>query len=107
MPPLRLSKNLRWRKKCLSPFFVVVLLLAGPEARDGEFWRFDRLDRLGDHPTRAVGHPQLVDAVFGKAVLFDGLGDALFVDTHPLAGAEKFTWEVLFRPDAGGAAEQR
>jgi hypothetical protein len=33
--------------------------------------------------------------------------DALFLDVHPLADAETFTWEVIFRPDAGGAAEQR
>ena len=28
------------------------------------------------------------------------------VDVHPLAGAETFTWEAIFRPD-GGRAEQR
>jgi hypothetical protein len=33
--------------------------------------------------------------------------DALFLNVHPLAGAETFTWEVIFRPDVGGAAEQR
>jgi len=26
---------------------------------------------------------------------------------HPQAGAETFTWEVAFRPDSGGAREQR
>lgn len=26
---------------------------------------------------------------------------------HPLAGAQAFTWEVIFRADLGGAAEQR
>jgi hypothetical protein len=40
-------------------------------------------------------------------VEFNGVDDALFVDVHPLAGAETFTWEVLFRPDLGGAPEQR
>jgi len=34
-----------------------------------------------------------------------GVDDALFVDVHPLAGAETFTWEILFRPDSGGAPE--
>jgi hypothetical protein len=32
--------------------------------------------------------------------------DALFIDNHPLAGAETFTWEAIFRPD-GGQTEQR
>jgi Concanavalin A-like lectin/glucanases superfamily/Planctomycete cytochrome C len=79
----------------------------GTKLRAGEFWRFDRLDRLGPHASRIVGQPRLIEAPFGKAVEFDGKGDALLVETHPLAGADKFTWEVLFRPDAGGAAEQR
>ena len=35
------------------------------------------------------------------------LDDAIFVDEHPLAGAQTFTWEAIFRPDSGGAAEQR
>ena len=43
----------------------------------------------------------------GKAVEFDGVDDALFVNVHPLAGAETFTWEVIFRPYKGGKAEQR
>lgn len=91
-----------------------ILLLAniaapqdGPKTPADELWLFDRLDRLGNHSTRVVGHPRVIDASFGKAVLFDGIGDALFVEAHPLAGAKQFTWEVLFRPDAGGAAEQR
>jgi hypothetical protein len=40
-------------------------------------------------------------------VAFGGVEDALFLNVHPLAGAETFTWEVIFRPDVGGAAEQR
>jgi hypothetical protein len=33
--------------------------------------------------------------------------DALLLEVHPLAGAETFTWEVIFRADLGGGAEQR
>jgi hypothetical protein len=43
----------------------------------------------------------------GKAVEFGGVDDALFLNVHPLAGVDAFTWEVIFRPDVGGAAEQR
>jgi Concanavalin A-like lectin/glucanases superfamily len=71
-----------------------------------ESWAFDRLDRLGEHPTTIVGNPRVVETPVGKAIEFDGVDDALFVDAHPLAGAETFTWEAIFRPD-GGAAEQR
>lgn len=72
-----------------------------------ETWTFDNLDRLGDHKTQVLGDPQLIDTPLGKAVEFDGQGDALFVETHPLAGTEAFTWEVIFRPDSDGPHEQR
>lgn len=87
---------------------VAILLLAIFTAQPlNELWTFDRLDQLGGHPTTVLGHPQVIDMPLGKAVQFNGIDDALFVGVHPLAGAKTFTWEVLFRPDPGGAAEQR
>jgi hypothetical protein len=71
-----------------------------------ELWTFDRLERIGGHATTVQGNPRVIDAPVGKAVEFDGIDDALFVDVHPLAGAETFTWEAIFRPD-GGQTEQR
>ena len=73
---------------------------------DDEVWTFDRLDRLGGHPTTVLGNPRVVDTPVGKAIEFDGVDDALLIDVHPLAGAETFTWEAIFRPD-GGKTEQR
>lgn len=78
---------------------------AGAE-RDAITWRFDRLDRIGGHPTRVLGAPTVVESPIGKVVEFDGQDDALLVDVHPLAGASTFTWEAIFRPD-GGARAQR
>lgn len=75
-------------------------------AADNEVWTFDRLDQIGGHHTTVLGNPRLVDTPVGKAIEFDGVDDALTVDAHPLAGAETFTWEAIFRPD-GGATEQR
>jgi len=72
-----------------------------------EVWRFDRLDNIGGHATTAEGGPRVIETPFGKAVEFDGVDDALFIDSHPLAGARVFTWEVLFRPDSNGRTEQR
>jgi Concanavalin A-like lectin/glucanases superfamily len=71
-----------------------------------EVWMFDRLDRIGGHPTTMLGSPRVVDSAIGKAVEFDGIDDALFVEVHPLAEARTFTWEAIFRPD-GGNFEQR
>jgi putative heme-binding domain-containing protein len=69
-------------------------------------WTFDRLENIGGHKTTLLGEPKLIDTPLGKAVEFDGIDDALFIDNHPLAGAEAFTWEAIFRPD-GGQREQR
>jgi hypothetical protein len=71
-----------------------------------EVWTFDRLDRIGGHPATVLGNPKVIDAPIGKAIEFDGIDDALFLEVHPLAGAKTFTWEAIFRPD-GGSREQR
>ena len=69
-------------------------------------WTFDRLQNIGGVATHVEGDPQVIDTPLGKAVLFDGVDDALFIDQHPLAGAATFTLEALIRPD-GGAFAQR
>jgi hypothetical protein len=72
-----------------------------------ETWRFDRLENIGGHATKVEGQPRVIDTPFGKAVEFDGVDDALFIENHPLAGAETFTWETIFRPDSNGRPAQR
>jgi hypothetical protein len=69
-------------------------------------WTFDRLENIGGHKTTVLGQPKVIVSPVGKAVEFDGVDDALFVDNHPLSGAGTFTWEAIFRPD-GGQREQR
>ena len=70
-------------------------------------WRFDNLSSLGGHPVKVLGTPQLIDTPIGKAVAFNGVDSALFVNVHPLAGATTWTWEMIFKPDADGKPEQR
>ncbi len=72
-----------------------------------EVWMFDQTTALGGHPTTVLGHPQVIESPYGKAVEFNGVDDALFVGVHPLAGVSAYTWEVIFRPDADGAPAQR
>jgi hypothetical protein len=79
----------------------------GVHPADSVVWAIDNLQSIGGHPTSVLGTPMVIDTPGGKAVQFDGVGDALFVENHPLAGFPQFTVEVVFRPDAGGAAEQR
>ena len=72
-----------------------------------EVWIFDRIANIGGLPTTVLGHPRVIDTPLGKAVEFNGIDDALFIGEHPLAGAGTFTFEATFRPDPGGAPEQR
>ena len=72
----------------------------------GEVWTFDRLDTIGGIKTTVEGSPRVIDTPLGKAIEFDGVDDAVWVEKHPLAGASTFTFEAIYRPD-GGAFEQR
>ena len=76
------------------------------QAPAGTVWTFDRLENIGGHPTTVEGNPKVVDTPLGKAIEFDGIDDAVWIEKHPLAGAATFTFEAIFRPD-GGAFEQR
>ena len=76
------------------------------QSTESVMWTFDRLENIGGHKTTVLGQPKVIDSPVGKAVEFDGVDDALFIDNHPLAGAVTFTWEAIFRPD-GGQREQR
>jgi Concanavalin A-like lectin/glucanases superfamily len=96
---------------CLAALIVLfgatLTMGQAPTAPQETIWRFDRLDSIGGHPTHLLGHPQVIDTPYGKAVQFNGVDDGIFVDNHPLAGASTYTWEVIFRPDADGAPAQR
>ena len=74
--------------------------------RASEVWHFDNFERIGGTAVEVEGDPQIVNTELGPAVLFDGVEDALFIETHPLANARHFTAEAIFRPH-GGTFEQR
>ena len=70
-------------------------------------WEIDNLNSISGHKTIVLGSPKVIETDNGKAVEFDGVKDGLLVEELPLAGAEKFTLEIVFRPDAKGPKEQR
>src|SRR5258708_19747664 len=80
-------------------WMIWIPALAAPEPADTVVWKFDRLDNIGGYKTTVLGKPKVIDSPLGKAVEFDGVGDALFIDNYPLAGAKTFTFEAIFRPD--------
>jgi hypothetical protein len=89
-----------------TTLLIYIAAAAPADAPGQDVWTFDRLDRIGGHAVTVLGHPRVINTPAGKAVEFNGVDDALFIDVHPLAGAATFTWEAIFRPD-GGNAEQR
>jgi hypothetical protein len=106
----------QYSKRILAALPVLLLFMTFSEAAaqaqaaaspHGVIWRFDQTAEIGGHPTEILGHPHVIESPYGKAVEFNGVDDALFIPVHPLAGASAYTWEVIFRPDADGAAEQR
>lgn len=93
--------------------FVFVIILAGNVEffAQGKIkqtvWRINNLKKIGGVKVEVSGEPKIIETDKGKAVLFDGIDDGIFLDVNPLEGAREFTVEAVFRPDAGGAKEQR
>ena len=87
--------------------FGLCLVVRAQEPAKQVTWRFDSTAVVGGHAAKVLGHPQVIETPMGKAVAFHGVDDALFFDVHPLAGAETWTWEMIFKPDADGKVEQR
>src|SRR6476619_635166 len=98
---ITIQKHNRLRRAIPSALVLCLQFLPvafAADAPSSQTWTFDRTDRLGNQPTTVLGHPRVISTPDG-AVQFNGVDDALYVNTHPLAGAETFTWEVIFRPD--------
>lgn len=71
-------------------------------------WDINSVESIGGRKTTVMGSPKVTETKQGKAVWFDGIDDSLIVDALPLAGAQKFTLEVIIRPDPNGyEAEQK
>jgi hypothetical protein len=83
-----------------------LFVTAPPAQAEQVTWRFDNLQHVGGFKTEVEGKPQIVTGPVGKALLFDGKHDSLFVAGRPLVDASTFTAEAIFRPD-GGPAQQR
>ncbi len=99
-----------WTRVLAAVFLIGGVALAqGNQPAAGQVvWRFDNTASVGGNPTEVLlGHPAVINTPIGKAIQFNGVDDALFVKVHPLAGAETWTWEMIFKPDADGKPEQR
>ncbi|HWC64039.1 MAG TPA: LamG domain-containing protein [Rhizomicrobium sp.] len=92
--------------KLLVIFCLVSFAAVAEDTPKQSTWHFDNLKSIGGFKTTVEGNPQLIDTPAGKAVLFHGAPDGIWVENHPLAGWPQFTFEAIFRPD-GGPEQQR
>jgi hypothetical protein len=92
----------------LGLVLAAVTSISGASAQEKQtIWKFDNLESIGGFKTSVEGHPKIVaTADGGKAMEFNGVDDAIWIENHPLAGVTTFTMEAIFRPD-GGDKEQR
>lgn len=98
--------------KLLGVSFLLAAALSGAAQqphpqKQSITWQIDNLKMIGGYPVEVLGDPKVISTDKGKALLFDGVDDGIFIDNDPIAGADQFTIEALFRPDAGGLPEQR
>src|SRR5437762_6445718 len=85
-------------------------LTAAPAQKESvvrETWQIDNFKKIDGHSPAVIGDPQVIKIPSGKAVLFNGTDQGLVIDRNPVAGLKTFTVEAIFRPDSGGAKEQR
>ena len=68
------------------------------QARSQTTWQLDNLTGIGGNATTVIGDPEVVGTPFGDGMLFDG-DDGLIIDDNPIAGAQTYTLEMIFRPD--------
>lgn len=95
------------RKVFIGVCVLAVTSISLGQTPRAKVWKFERLDKIGGLPVTVVGHPKVIKTPLGKAIQFNGVDDALFIPEHPLAGMGIFTFEAIFRPESGGAPEQR
>ncbi len=96
--------------KKIALLILLVFTLAGfaqkAETRKKSVtWKINNLKTISGNKLTVLGNPQIIKTDDGKAILFDGVDDGIFLETNPIAGASEFTIEAVFRPEAGGGAE--
>jgi len=70
-------------------------------------WVIDSTTSIGGFTPTVTGSPTVTAMDAGTAVCFDGTQDALFLDTNPILGMQRFTIETLVYPELTGTSEPR
>ena len=91
----------------VSIFIFTAFAVSAQSPKRSVIWTIDNLKKIGGNKVKVLGDPKVIKTDKGKALLFDGIDDGIFVENNPIAGAGAFTIEAIFRPDIGGGKEQR
>ena len=94
----------------LSIFMFFVLFIPErtlSQSKHQTEWMLSNLISVRTEGIRIAGNPQVIDCKYGKALLFNGSTDGIFIDQMPLDGMKQFTIEVIICPHSGGNFEQR
>ena len=70
-------------------------------------WILSDLIGSKSEDVRVLGNPQVIASPYGKALLFNGSTDGIFLGQMPLADLDRFTIELIMSPRSGGNFEQR
>lgn len=69
--------------------------------KPGVTWNLDRTDSIGGFQTIPLNElPRIIITDLGKESLFDGIDDAMLINTNPLEDAREFTIEAIIKPDS-------
>jgi hypothetical protein len=85
---------------------LVCVLAVAADPPSSALWTLNSTTEIGGHAATVLGHPRVIDSPVGKALEFNGSSDAIEVGVNPLAGAEQYTYEAVFRPDGGEEAQR-
>lgn len=88
-------------------FFFHIPERAFSQSKHQTGWVLSQLISSKTEGIRITGNPRIIDCKYGKALVFNGSTDGIFLEEMPLSDMKEFTIEVLFYPESGGNFEQR
>ncbi len=89
---------------------IALLILTAWKILDGDgtiTWTLKNTASIGGYSPTILGNPVLKTEGKETSIYFNGVNDGLVVPTIPIEGWQKFTIEVLFKPDSDGPVAPR
>jgi hypothetical protein len=96
----------------LVPLFLLALIAVvsakpGVDPPGAIIWKLKDTNLVGGYKPSIFGSPANKSDNSGSSLFFDGIDDGIVIPKIPIEGWERFTIEVLFKPDSDGPVEPR